>query len=69
MPPVIWYDNLNALALASNPVCHASIKHIEVDYHFVCEKVLNWDILLKFISTHDQLADIFTKGLSSSRFF
>ena len=67
-PPVLWCDNISALALASNPVFHARTKHIEVDYHFVREKVLNRDILIKFISTSDQVADIFTKGLSSSRF-
>jgi hypothetical protein len=68
MAPVLWCDNLSALALASNPVFHARTKHIEVDYHFVREKVLNRDIIVKFISTHDQVADVFTKGLSSARF-
>ena len=43
-------------------------KHIKVDYHFVREKVLRCDLLIKFISTHDQLADLFTKGLPSPRF-
>ena len=66
--PILWCDNLSALALASNPVFHARTKHIEVDYHFIREKVLNRDVLLKFISTGDQIADIFTKGLSSARF-
>jgi len=66
--PVIWCDNISALALASNPVFHARTKHIEVDYHFVREKVVNHDITVKFISTHDQVADIFTKSLSSPRF-
>jgi hypothetical protein len=66
--PTIWCDNLSALALASNLVYHARTKHIEIDYHFVREKVLNHDILLKFISAHDQLAYLFTKGLSSARF-
>jgi hypothetical protein len=53
VPPVLWYDNLSALALASNPVYHACMKHIEVDYYFVREMVLNKDIHIKFISTHD----------------
>jgi hypothetical protein len=66
--PVIWCDNVSALALASNPVYHARTKHIEVDYHFVREKVLNKDISIAFISTADQVADVFTKGLSTARF-
>jgi hypothetical protein len=56
------------MALASNLVYHARTKHIEVDYHFIREKVLNKDISLQFISTHDQPADLFTKGLTTSRF-
>jgi hypothetical protein len=67
-PHVFWCDNVGALALASNLVFHTRTKHIEVAYHFVHEKVLNRDILIKFISTLDQVADIFTIGLPSTRF-
>ena len=67
-PPLLWCDNVSALASASNPVFHARTKHIEVDYHFVHEKVLRHDLLIKFISIHDQLVDLFTKGLSSPQF-
>jgi hypothetical protein len=66
--PIIWCDNVSALSLAANPVYHARTKHIEVDYHFIREKVLNKDITISFISTSDQIADVFTKGLSSARF-
>jgi len=38
-------NNISALALASNPIFHAQFKHIEVDYHFVREKVANKDIV------------------------
>jgi hypothetical protein len=67
-PPILWCDNVSALALASNPVFHARTKHIEVDYYFVSENVLNCEILLKFINTHDQVADLFTKELLSAQF-
>jgi hypothetical protein len=66
--PTLWCDNVSALALASNPVYHAHTKHIEVDYHFIRAKVVNGDILVNFISTLDQTAGIFTKGLSSTHF-
>lgn len=66
--PQLWCDNMGALALASNPIFHARTKHVEVDYHFIREKVLNKYIIPRYISTADQIADVFTKGLTSSRF-
>jgi hypothetical protein len=45
--PILWCDNVSTLALASYPVYHARTKHIKVDYHFILEKVLNGDIVLK----------------------
>ena len=67
-PPLLWCDNFSALAIASNPIFHTRTKHIEVDYHFVREKVLRKDLMVKYISSNNQLADIFTKGLPFSRF-
>ncbi|KAK1698531.1 hypothetical protein QYE76_015228 [Lolium multiflorum] len=37
--PSLWCDNLSATYLAVNPIFHARTKHIEVDYHFVRERV------------------------------
>ena len=67
-PPILWCDNVSALAIASNPIFHARTKHVEVDFHFIRERVLRKDLQVKFVSTVDQLADIFTKGLPSPRF-
>jgi hypothetical protein len=62
-PPILWCNNLGAIALASNQVYHARTKHIEVDYHFIREKVVNKDVITRYLSTLDQIVDIFTKGL------
>lgn len=64
LPRMLWCDNVSALALASSPISLAKTKHIEVDYHYIKEKVLNKDLQINFISTHYQLANIFTKALS-----
>ncbi|KAL6342786.1 hypothetical protein AAG906_016621 [Vitis piasezkii] len=52
----LYYDNQSAVRLAENPVFHARTKHVEVHYHFIREK------------SEDQVADLFTKGLSGSKF-
>lgn len=66
--PTMWCENIGAIALASNPIFHARTKHDEIDYHFIREKVMIQDLLVKFISTQDQLADICTKEQIASRF-
>lgn len=67
-PPTLWCDNSGALALASNPIFHAKTKHIEVDFHFIWEKVANRDLQLYYLSTLEQIADLFTKGHTVNRF-
>jgi hypothetical protein len=44
-----------------NHVFHAQTKHIEKDFHFVCERVAEGALQVKFISSNDHLADVFTK--------
>lgn len=63
-----WCDNVFALTIAFNPVFHTRTKHVEVDYHLVHEKVLCHDLQVEYIATSDQLADVFAKSLSTSRF-
>jgi hypothetical protein len=58
---IIWCDNLGATYLTANPVFHARTKHIEIDFHFVRERVASRDLDVRFISTRDQLADVLTK--------
>jgi hypothetical protein len=53
--------------LSPNPVFHARTKHIEVDYHFVRE-LAQMLLLIKFIPSKDELADIFTKPLPLPQF-
>lgn len=67
-PPVMLTDNLSALHLTANPVLHARTKHIELDYHFVREKVVQGAMITKFVPSAEQVADVFTKALTKSQF-
>ena len=60
-------DNQVALHISSNPVFHEMTKHIEVDCHFIREKIASGCISTSFVNSNDQLADIFTKSLRGSR--
>lgn len=66
--PIIWCDNTSVGALASNLVYHARTKHIELDAHFVHDRVLQKKLEVRYVPTADQIADCLTKGLASSRF-
>lgn len=60
----IWCDNLGATYLTVNPVFPSRMKHVEIDYHFVRERVANKLLEVRFIPTGDQVADGFTKPLT-----
>jgi hypothetical protein len=66
--PMFWCDNLIATYLSANHIFHARIKHVEVDYHFVHDKIAKKDIQIHFISSRDQFIDILTKPLSIASF-
>lgn len=65
---MLWCDNLGATYLSVNPMFHARTKHIEIDFHFVREQVANKALEVQFISSEDQVADVFTKALAKPGF-
>ncbi|KAH9734278.1 hypothetical protein KPL71_017313 [Citrus sinensis] len=67
-PPVLWCDNQSAGDLARNPVFHSRSKHIELDVHYIRDKVLKKELEIRYIPTEEQVADVFTKPLSFPKF-
>lgn len=61
--PCLWCDNLGATYLLENLVFHARTKHIEVDFHFIRERVAQKDLDIRFIPSRDQLAVGFIEPL------
>ena len=68
-PPMkVYYDNKSAIAIAHNPVLHDRTKHVEIDKHFIKEKIDRGDICMVYVPSNDQAADILTKGLHKRQF-
>ncbi|XP_021308772.1 uncharacterized protein LOC8063854 isoform X1 [Sorghum bicolor] len=65
---LVYCDNVSAVYLSTNPVQHQRTKHVEIDLHFVRDRVAVGDVRVLHVPTTSQFADIFTKGLPSSTF-
>ena len=61
--PILWCDNIGATYLLANPMFHARMKHIEIDFHFIREQVAARRLRVCIISSQDQRADLLTKAL------
>jgi hypothetical protein len=65
---VAFCDNISSVYMSKNPVHHRRTKHIELDIHFVREKVAIGELRVTHVPSARQLADVFTKGLPSALF-
>ena len=68
-PPIsIMCDNTSAISISKNLVMHSKTKHIPIKYHFLREQVLEQNVKLEYVSSKEQVADIFTKPLPREAF-
>ena len=68
LPMMLFCDNKAAISIAHNPIQHDRTKHVEIDRHFIKEKLESGLICMPFVQSGDQLADVFTKGIGSKSF-
>ena len=64
----LYCDKKSAINIAHNRIQHDRTKHIEIDKHFIKEKLKEGVVCTFYVSLEHQLADILTKGLNSSMF-
>ena len=64
---IIMGDNQSSIALAKNPAYHTRSKHIDIQYHFLREKVTDCTVQLQYCPTEDMVADILTKPLAKEK--
>jgi hypothetical protein len=65
---LVYCDNVSVVYLSTNPVQHQRTKHVEIDLHFVRDRVAVGEVRVLHVPTTSQFADIFTKGLPSTTF-
>ena len=64
----LYCDNRTAIQIAQNPVQYDRTKHMEIDRHFIKEKLEVKILKLPFVKSGDQLANILTKVVSNRVF-
>ena len=67
-PMNLYCDNKSAIEIAQNPVQHDRTNHVEIDRHFIKEKLENKVLRLPYVKSDDQLADILTKAVTGRVF-
>lgn len=65
---LIYEDNQSTIKVAKNPVLHKRMKHIDIKHHFIPEKIVDGTIILNYIETSEQIADLLTKPMPRHTF-
>lgn len=65
---MLCIDNKSAIELMKNPVLHGRSKHIDVRFHFIRKCIERGELIVKYVGTQEQRADILTKALGRVKF-
>jgi len=67
-PTPLLCDNTAAINLSEDPLLHHRVKHVDIKYHFLRERVQSNELDIQYVNTHDNIADLFTKPLELKKF-
>jgi hypothetical protein len=66
---LIYYDNVSTVYISTNIIQHQRMKYVEIDLHFVWERVIIDDVYILHVPMISQFVGIFTKDLPTLVFF
>ena len=64
LPTVVYCDNQAAIHMTSSEEFHPRTKHIDVRHHFIKQEIERGNIMVKYVNTKEQAADMMTKSLN-----
>jgi hypothetical protein len=60
-PTPLLCDNQGSIVLSEDPSFHARVKHVDIKYHYIRERVAKKELILRYVEGTKNLADAFTK--------
>lgn len=67
-PTSIISNNQSCIKLVQNPILHACMTHVEIQYYFIRKRSQAYNVIVSYISTIDQQAHIFIKPLKKPNY-
>lgn len=66
--PTVFCDNVSTTYICANPIFQSTMKHVSIDFHFVCEQVQQKALEVRQLHTVDKVTDVLTKPLLHTSF-
>ena len=64
-PTILRVDNVGAIFMAENASATGRTRHISVKYHHVREAIVEGIVKIIFVTSEENLADLFTKNVKA----
>ena len=65
-PIIIYMDNRNIIMLMNDPISNMRTKYIDINYHFIRERVEVGEVTLRYINMNDMVIDYMTKTVGDN---